>query len=343
MGEPLLRRVARRAANLGPFAVGLILAVLLVGGAGEAFLRISPPGDNREYLGMASPLTGPFVPDAEFGVAYRSWQALQDDYAERLAAYAPLNEGDGRPTWALFGSSFVHMHGMLADTARERLPGVRVFNLGRNEPLVVRFAQLRLLLEHGLRPQHVFATLMPLDVANLGRQPLATLRVSTGGALAYEPRLPPAPLDGLVRNSALARTAWFRSGRQAGEPDFHYLRLHDAVPDGLRADLAHLFGGIARLSREYEVPVTVVLIPTLEQLLKGARFAFQDAVGPLAREAGLGVCDPRGAFLACPDRAALLLPDKHLAPVGNRILLDELLAHLGGRDTLFAAAAAGRR
>jgi hypothetical protein len=189
----------------------------------------------------------------------------------------------------------------------------------------VRLAQLRLLLEHGLRPKRVVLTLMPLDVEYLARQSLATQRVTAQGALTFQPRLPPAPFDRLAQASALARTAWFRTGRHQGQPNFHHLQLHRQVEPTLRDDVTYLFRGVARLARQYDVPVTVVLIPTHEQICKRAPFAFQDTLTPLLLDLGLGVCDPRDVFLAHPDKPALFIPDKHFAPEGNRLLLDALL------------------
>lgn len=312
----------------GFFAVGMILAVLLLVGVGETFLRYFPPTDNREYLGEASPLVGPYMPDGTLGVAYRSWEAFRDDNAERLAPYLPLDKSDGRPTWAMFGSSFVHMQGMLADTVRQELPRVRVFNLGRSEALVVRIAQARLLLEHGFRPERIFLALMPLDMAILGQQPLDTIRVTSKGAITYAPRLPPAPFGNLIQKSALVRTAWFRTQQHQGNPRFRYLQLHREMPKGLRNDASRLFGELARIGQEYAVPVTLLLIPTHEQIAKGAAFAFQDDLGPLCRDLGLDVCDPRSAFLGYPNKADLFIPDKHFAPPGNQILLRELQKHL---------------
>jgi hypothetical protein len=48
---------------------------------------------------------------------------------------------------------------------------------------------------------------------------------------------------------------------------------------------------------------------------------------------GLDVFDPRAAFVGHPNPAALFLPDKHFSPEGNRLLLAELLAHVGRRET----------
>ena len=324
MAEHSIRHRLKRALLL---AGGGIAAAIMLAALGELFLRYFPPSDNQEYLGKASLETGPFIPSAKFGIAYRSWQAFADSNCDYLAEYLPLDQSDGRPTWAMFGSSFVQMQGMLADTTRSRLPGVRVFNLRRNETLIVRLAQIETLLEHGLRPQRIVVALMPLDVWALAKQPLSTVTVSPGGALAYKPRLPPPPCDLFVQNSALARTAWFRTGRHIGDPDFRLSQIEQGLPPRLRTEMAHVFGELERLSKQFDVPVTILLIPGLPQITRGMSFAFQDDAGALLREIGLDVCDPRERFLACSEPQSLFLPDKHFSPRGNQILLDALLEH----------------
>jgi hypothetical protein len=72
----------------------------------------------------------------------------------------------------------------------------------------------------------------------------------------------------------------------------------------------------------------VLLIPAYHQVSAGARFGFQDALAPAFRELGLDTFDPRAAFLAQPDKPGLFIPDLHFSARGNRLLLDELLAHL---------------
>jgi hypothetical protein len=116
------------------------------------------------------------------------------------------------------------------------------------------------------------------------------------------------------------------------------LRLHREVPPVLRDDLARLFGALARTAREHDVPVTVLFIPTYEQIARRAPFAFQDELAALCRGLDLDVCDPRGALLAYPDVPALFLPDRHFTPAGNRVLLDELLGHLRTRGALAGGA-----
>src|SRR5262249_58597198 len=161
----------------------------------EVFLRFFPPPELHEYLGAASPRSGSFVADADFGVAYRSWDNFAADYAARLRDLGELRPtpADPRPIWAFFGNSFVQAPGMLGDHVRDHVFDRRAFYLARNELLCVRLTQARLLLERGFRPERIFFALMPLDVASLGVQPLETVTASEPGALCYRPRLPHWP------------------------------------------------------------------------------------------------------------------------------------------------------
>jgi hypothetical protein len=283
-------------------------------------------------IGEESPLSGPFVPDDDFGVTYRSWEAFSDDNAERLRAFGPFDpSSDSRPTWAFFGNSFVQMPGALADTTRAAVGDRRVFNLGRNEHLPVRLAQIRFLLEQGLAPERVVMVLMPLDTGMLGWQPLETWQVTSSGAITFRPRLPDGPAAPLVAHSRLGLTAWVRAGRHRGHPWFHPRQLNEGIPEPLLRDLRYLFANLARSALRHHVPVTVILIPSHEQVMGRARCGFQDDLTPVLRGLGYDVLDPRQAFATHPDRPALFLPDKHFTPEGNRMLLGELLRHVRPR------------
>src|SRR5262245_42699541 len=98
----------------GRFLLGVCLAVALLAGIAEVYLRLFAPGDPHPYLGDASPLTGIYRADDDFSVSYASWEALCADNAERLRVYLPFeSHADGRPLWAFFGNSFVQAPGML--------------------------------------------------------------------------------------------------------------------------------------------------------------------------------------------------------------------------------------
>jgi hypothetical protein len=237
--------------------------------------------------------------------------------------------GHGDPIWAFFGNSFVQAPGMLADRSRERVRDRRVFNLGRNEHLFVRLAQITLLLDRGLRPERLFVALMPIEMLGIGSQPLSTIYVSSRGALTYRPRLPSPPWDWFVTRSSLVQAAWFRAGRQRGNPNFDRHAIHDELAEPLRSDLAHLFAHLAQRTRAHAIPVTILLIPSHHQVIRGAPFGFQDSVTALLQPLGFDIFDPRPLFASHPDPAALYAPDFHLSTAGNDLLLDALLRHLG--------------
>jgi hypothetical protein len=321
-------------------AVGCAAALTVLLGAGECFLRWYPPSDFYAYLGDASPVIGPYVADAEFGVTYRDWEAFRAENRERLDPFIGDGNGRGDPIWAFFGNSFVQAPGMLADRARERVRDRRVFNLGRNEHLFVRLAQIQLLLDHGLRPERLFVALMPIEMLGLGPQPLSTIYVTSRGALTYRPRLPPPPFDWLVSRSSLVQAAWFRAGGQRGNPSFDRHAIHGDLVEPLRSDLARLFAHLAQHARAHAIPVTILLIPSHHQVVRGAPYGFQDSVTALLQPLGFDIFDPRSIFASHPDPAALYAPDFHLSPDGNDLLLDALLRHLGRPAQLDASARA---
>jgi hypothetical protein len=315
---------------------GALGALLTAGGllaAGELFLRCFPPRDFVPYLGTAADLAGPYRPDGDFGVGYRCWDAFRSEYGERLARYEPLDRDPaGRPTWAMFGSSFVQAPGMLGDTAQAALPDKRIFFLGRNEPPHVRMAQVRLLLEHGLRPERIFLVFLPHDLLPFARHSLDQIRVTPAGGIAYSPRLPAGAAGDLVGCTRLGLLAWVRAGRPEAVPGFRPSTLLDGIPPAMLADLRRLFDALAEVCRRHHVPVSVVLIPNYEQISSGAPHGFQETMTPLCLERGLDVCDLREVFARQRDKPGLFLPDNHFTPRGNRVLLDGLLAHLRATD-----------
>lgn len=325
-----MERFSPRLRRIFGFSAGAALVSLLLLSAGEVFLRNFPPPDFRPYLGDASGLRGPFRPDPVFGVQYRSWEAFEAEYAERLASYRHLFKPPSARCWAMFGNSFVQMQGMLADTTRARLPSRPVFNLARNEHPLVRAAQVDLLLARGLRPERIFFVLVPLDAMPFAKHAIDQTHVTPEGGLAYRPRLSGGPLDFALANSRLALLAWVRAARHQAVPGFNPSSLNHGLAPCVRADMRCLMQALADTGRRHRVPVTVVLIPNHEQITRGAAFGFQDAVAPACREAGLDVCDVRSAFLAADDKPGLFIPDKHFSDRGNHVLLDAVLSHLGG-------------
>lgn len=311
------------------FLLGLVSAVLLLFGLAEIFLRLSPPKDLQPFLGEESSLTGPFVPDDEFCVAYRDFAAFQNDNAGRLAPFMPLNKAkDHRPLWAMFGSSFVHMEGMLADTARKRLPDHHIFNLGKNEHLYVRLAQIKLLLENGFKPDRIIFTMMPIETIKIGEFPLAMTKVTSQGAIVQTPR----PLPGFLAWSRLALTAQVRFGWHQGNPRFSTKDVVDKVDPILQDDLRRLFKNFGELTNRHGIPATVVLIPTYHQIHGQATLGFQDTLGPLISDCGLNVLDLREAYLHQDKKAGLFIPDRHFSARGNQILLDGILEHFARQE-----------
>jgi hypothetical protein len=309
------------------FAGGALLAALAAVALGELYLRVAPPGDLAPYL-QEGDRPGPFTADPTFGVRYRSLEALAADNPGRLDPYRPLFNSPGAPpVWAFFGNSFVQAPDMLADTTRKLVPQRVTFNLGKNELPAVRLAQAALLLDSGLAPERVFVVLIPLDVAAYALHGLDQYRATPSGAHAFAPRLPPVG-GGLVRDSRLALKGWTRTTLHQNRPFFSAAALYTRVDPAIRADVRTGLGGLAAVAARHRVPVTVVLLPSHEQVCRGFGFAVQDALAEDARAVGFDVCDVRAAFLACPDKPALFIPDKHFSEAGNRVLLAAILEHL---------------
>jgi hypothetical protein len=313
---------------------GAIAAFVFMAALAEVFLRFYPPADIYPWLGRRSPLSGPFAPDSDFTVGYRSWQAFHDANQSALSQYLPFGR-DTRPVWAFFGNSFVHMPGMLADAARQRVRDRVIFNLGRNELLPVRLAQIKLLLESGLRPERIFVAVMPVDVEPLARQPLDTYRVTSRGAITFDPGWPEGGFGRLVRASALGRTAWIRS--RLALPRWHRPSLYEAVNESTAGAVERLFGNLARVARRHQVTVTVILIPAYHQVVRKAPFAFQQRLTKILLSLGYDVFDPREAYVAVSDHEDLFLPDLHFNARGNALLLERLLRHVTEQPMLARA------
>jgi hypothetical protein len=265
-------------------------------------------------------------------VQYRSLDLLAADNPGRFEQYRPLLNNPNAPrTWAFFGSSFVQAPGMLADTSRQFVPQRLTFNLGKNEPLPVRLAQAEFLLDSGLKPDRIFLVLIPLDASIFAQHGLDQYRATDGGAIAYAPRLPSVGGAALLR-SRLALKGWTRTKLHLNRPFFPASALHDRVDDAIRADLHTLFRNFGEAAARHRVPVTVVLLPSYEQVCRDAEFAVQNAFSEESRAAGFDVCDVCAAFRAWPDKPSLFLPDKHFSDTGNRLLLSEVIGHLKATD-----------
>jgi hypothetical protein len=253
------------------------LAALLL--PAEFLLRIAPPDDLAPYLGAASDLSGPYRPDPILGAAYRSADALRQQYPQRLAELAKGNAG--RPIWAMFGNSFVQAHGMLGDTAQAALPERQIFFLQRNEPAFLRVGQFRVLLDDGLRPERAFFVLLPVDFIGIAENPVAGVAVTPRGGLG---RLVQARsfLLPVLEDSRLALAAWVRSGRGRPLPDFRSRDVLKVLPEPIHEDLKALLGEIARSAGRHGVPVSIVFIPNREQIMGDPSTVPQDAIAAAA-------------------------------------------------------------
>jgi hypothetical protein len=215
---------------------------------------------------------------------------------------------------------------MLADTARKYASNRHVFNLGRNEFLYIRAAQIEFLLEHGLRPERIMFAMQPLDAAVFAYQTVEMVHAGPNGAQDFNPRLP-AIGAGLIRQSRLALAGWVRADLQHALPFFQPAELERRVDPLIHMELWALLRRIGEVTSRHGVPVTVLMIPNYDQITRGAGFAFQDEAADLAQAAGLDVCDVRDPLRNYGDKPALFIPDKHFSAIGNRILLDELIRH----------------
>lgn len=302
-------------------STGFILPLLFA----EVFVRLRPPSDIQPWLGEHSSLTGNYQPDPILGADYRSFEDFRQAYAARLGELGPLHSD--RPTWAWFGNSFVQAPGMLGETAQAELPRVRMFYLARNESLNLRVAQVRLLLESGLRPERIVFALLPIDVAELGKQPLASIFVTRRGAITNQVRKPGPPLDALLAVSRFATVAWIRSGQHVWDRSFRPKHVTKALPPVLADDLRKFMSVLGEASRKSSVPITVLLIPNREQIFGTAGYALQDAVVDMCRAEHLDSFDARHVFGNDADKRSLFLPDWHFTPRANQLLLTHLLAH----------------
>jgi len=308
------------------FVLGALLGVALPASVGELYARLNPPADLQLYLGDASPLTGIFRPDPILGADYGSFEAFRKIYSVRLGELGPLSSP--QPTWVWFGNSFVQAPGMLGETAQANFPQHRMFFLQRNEPVSLRVAQIRHLLEQGLQPQRIFFALLPIDIEGFGTNPLRTVYVNQNGAITYRASNPPAPLDVVTNKSRLALLGWIRSGDRTAEPGYRRGMTLKTLSSGVRADVTAITGVLGGLSKRYGVPVTIVLIPNREQLFGTAGYHLQDELTKIAHDAGLDVFDARSAFAGVENIRSIFLPDWHFTRNGNQLLLRALIDHL---------------
>jgi hypothetical protein len=191
------------------------------------------------------------------------------------------------------------------------------------------------LLESGLKPHRIFVVLVPVDIATIGPQPIATVTANGSGALVYRPRLPPFEFASkMINHSRVAFCAWVRTGQAKGNPDFNPKELYEYIPQRTLSDIELLFGNLAMLQRAHGVPIDIVLVPTWEQVVGNKNWSFQNRLAQTATRANLNVIDPRNDFLSLSkrDRPSLYVPDKHLSASGNRRLLDAIVKHVNSES-----------
>ena len=312
------------------FIIGFVISALVVFALGEAYVRLSLPGDIRTRLGMGSAETGIYQPDPVLGATYRSYEDFAAQNAARLREHGPLDAP--KPTWLFFGNSFVQANGMIAETAARLLPDKRIFALRQNILLPLRAAQARLLLEAGLRPERIFFVIISVDLLHIGQRPLAFIEVSPEGAIGTRLRWPDPPLGDLVTASQLATIAWIRSGRAEGDPGFSKRRIGTPSPRVLD-DLTSILEHLAETSRRFNVPATVMVLPDREQIFGQSPFVLQGSVKEIARRLNLDFYDARGPLLPVSDKRSLFLPDWHFTERGNDLLVKGLIGHVRALKT----------
>ena len=311
--------------------IGLVVLLAVVGG--EVFLRTYPPDDLKPFLPEYDQTAGPYQPSENLGFAFASFDALVEENPRTLKKPLQQNKGYHKQwpadTWALFGTSFVHMRGALADTIRREWPDQPIQLLDRREKLPVRVAQLRTLLEKGYRPSRAFFVIMPVDLEPLLHQPLKSLRITTEGNIAYRafyphPGLPNQWLEPVVTQSRFLTATWIRLGWHKANPWADRSALYDGLPRSLEEDVTIILGELQRLQSTHHLPISLILIPTHRQSKGQRQFYFQDDVKTIAQQHQLDVIDPRQVFVNDKQPASLYLADGHLSKKGNLVLLDQL-------------------
>lgn len=302
-------------------ALGFFAAVLL----GELLTRLCSPDDLDHFLGDASPSTGIYRPDPELGADYRSLEAFRAEHSDRFRELEEPNQP--HRTWLWLGNSFVQARGMLGDLAQADHRDIRMFYLRRNAEFPMQVAQMRLLLNSGLKPERVILVILPIDLVPLSKQPLHTILVNRKGAITYRWQAPAAPVDQLLHCSRLALLAWIRAGYNAEPSSFHIKQLVDEMPPSLTQDLTTVFRVIGQVSRQHDVPVTVLLLPNREQVFGQQGRAFQTFACDRCRIEGIDCLDASNLFLGETDKLSLFLADWHFTDKANRMVLDALYSH----------------
>lgn len=315
---------ARRAKRTGWIVAAGVLAGLIVPLAlGEAFTRLRPPENVRQFLNGDPALKGSYKSDPVLRMNYRSPDLYQPAEAPKLAQ---IPKSSPKPTWMFFGVSFAKG---ISETAGRVMPSHRIlFFREINDRLHMRVQQARMILDYGVTAERLVFVLIPLEIARYTETPLSYFGVSDKGAVVYSVRKPPKPFDWVIDNSRLALVAWVRARRHNAVPNFRLSTITENIPEAVSRDFRLMFGELGKLSREKRVPVTIVLLPDRRQVLNdGSSYALQKAMTALAKKAGIDIYDPVELLRVQPDRRALFLPDWHYTERGYELVVKGLKEH----------------
>lgn len=306
---------------------GVIAGLLLPLALGEAFVRLRPPENIRQFIDGDPSLKGSYKSDPVLRVGYPSPELYRPFEAPKLSEIAKTSD---RPTWTFFGVSFALG---LSNTARETMPSHRIlFFREANDRLNMRIPQARMIIDYGIKSDRLIFVLIPLEIARYTETPLAYFNVNAQGRIVYSVRKPPRPVDWIVDHSRLALIAWVRARRHNYLPNFRLNSIIENVPDTVEQDFRVMFGELGKLSRDKGVPVTVVMLPDRRQVLfDGSNYRLQTVMRSLAENAGLDYYDPVQLLRAQPDRAALYVPDWHYTDMGYKLVLEGLKQHIEKR------------
>lgn len=316
-------RTAKRTGWL--VAAGVVAGLVLPLALGEAFMRLRPPENVRQFLDGDPTLKGAYQNEPVLRMKYRSPDLYQPAEAPKLAQ---ISKSSPNPTWMFFGVSFAKG---ISETASRVMPSHRVlFFREINDRMNMRVQQARMILDYGIKADRLVFVLIPLEIARYTETPLSYFNVNEKGSVVYSFRMPPQPFGWIFENSRLALVGWVRARRHNALPNFRLSTITENVPETVRNDFRIMFGDLGKLSREKGVPVTIVILPDRRQVLNdGSNYILQKTMTALAKEAGLDIYDPVELLRAQPDRRALFVPDWHYTEQGYELVVKGLNEHLG--------------
>jgi hypothetical protein len=309
-------------------AAGVIAGLVVPLALGEAFMRLRPPENVRQFLDGDPALKGAYKSDSVLRMNYRSPDLYRPAEAPRLAE---ISKSSPKPTWMFFGVSFAKG---ISETAHRVMPSHRIlFFREINDRMNMRVQQARMILDYGIKAERMIFVLIPLEVARYTETPLSYFNVNEKGAVAYSLRMPPQPFAWIVENSRLALVGWVRARRHNALPNFRLSAITENVPQTVQDDFRLMFGELDRLAREKGVPATIVILPDRRQVLNdGSNYALQKTMAALAKDAGIDIYDPVELLRAQSDRRALFAPDWHYTEAGYELVVRGLNGHFEKND-----------